>query len=141
MLSGNFMQRNKMLVKGASSFNALVRALKQYIVDVRGQEGSSVPPSAPSGGTSEPNVLFEVGKLSMDTITVFPDGELSVQAVKSQRDPFDPWSYPPPLRTIKYPATFSGWRSSPMRHSSRSGESAVNAPQSLSPGEVDKIEQ
>ena len=52
MLSGNFVQRNKMLVKGASSFNALVRALKQDIVSARGEEGAH--PAAPRGGSSDP---------------------------------------------------------------------------------------
>ena len=139
MLSGNFVQRNKMLVKGASSFNALVRALKQDIVSARGEEGAH--PAAPSGGSSDPNVFFEVDKLSMDTVTVFPDGELSVQAVKSQRELFDPRTSAPALKKIKKPAVFSGGRSTTMRHPFRSGESVVNALQSLSPAEVDKLEQ
>ena len=139
MLSGNFVQRNKMLVKGASSFNALVRALKQDIVSAQGEEGPHS--TAPSGGSADPNVLFEVDKLSMDTVTVFPDGELSVQAVKSQREPFDPRTSAPALKRIKKPAVFSGGRSSTMRHPSHSGESVVNALQSLSPSEVDKLEQ
>ena len=146
MLSGNFVQRNKMLVKGASSFNALVRALKQDIVETRPSADSSGPQTDRSSGSSDPNVLFEVDKLSMDTVTVFPDGELSVQAVKSQREPFDPRTSAPPLRKIRKPAAFSGGRSSTVRHPcgrdpSRSGEDVVNALQSLSPTEVDKLEQ
>ncbi|GAQ91938.1 hypothetical protein KFL_008860040 [Klebsormidium nitens] len=67
MLSGNFVQRNKMLIKGGSSFNSLVRALKSDVLE-RG---------------ADPEVLYSVDKLSMDEVSVFPDGELHVKAVKS----------------------------------------------------------
>ncbi|GFR41222.1 hypothetical protein Agub_g1895 [Astrephomene gubernaculifera] len=64
--------RNRMLVKGGSSFNALVRAMKQDLVE--GGVGAQA-------ATRDPNVLYQVDKLSMDQVTVFPDGELNVQAV------------------------------------------------------------
>ncbi|GLC35838.1 hypothetical protein PLESTB_000499600 [Pleodorina starrii] len=66
--------RNRMLVKGGSSFNALVRAMKQDLVE-----------GGPGGQAAarDPNLLYQVDKLSLDQVTVFPDGELNVQAVAS----------------------------------------------------------
>ncbi|KAG2499362.1 hypothetical protein HYH03_002937 [Edaphochlamys debaryana] len=66
--------RNRMLVKGGSSFNALVRAMKQDLVE--GGPGAQA-------GARDPNLLYQVDKLSLDQVTVFPDGELNVQAVTS----------------------------------------------------------
>lgn len=60
--------RNKMLVRGASSFNALVRAMKQDLVEK-------------GGGKDDPNLLYEVERMSLDKVHVFPDGELKVEAV------------------------------------------------------------
>ncbi|KAF6253208.1 hypothetical protein COO60DRAFT_1669441 [Scenedesmus sp. NREL 46B-D3] len=66
--------RNRLLVKGGSSFNALVRAMKQDLID---------------NGTAakDPALLYEIDKLSMDRVQVYPDGELSVQAVSSAGAP------------------------------------------------------
>ena len=66
--------RNRMLIKGGSSFNALVRAMKQDLVEggAGGRAGS--PPR-------DPNLLYEVDRLSMNRVTVFPDEELNVQAM------------------------------------------------------------
>ncbi|GLI68927.1 hypothetical protein VaNZ11_013348 [Volvox africanus] len=66
--------RNRMLVKGGSSFNALVRAMKQDLVE-----------GGPGGQAAvrDPNLIYQVDKLSLDQVTVFPDGELNVQAVAS----------------------------------------------------------
>ncbi|PNH01101.1 hypothetical protein TSOC_013030, partial [Tetrabaena socialis] len=64
--------RNRMLVKGGSSFNALVRAMKQDLV-----EGGTGAQAA----ARDPNLLYQVDKLSLDQVTVYPDGELNVQAV------------------------------------------------------------
>eukprot|EP00803_Ostreobium_quekettii_P005628 evm.model.scf_702.2 EVM.evm.TU.scf_702.2 scf_702:12004-15294(-) len=61
--------RNKMLVRGASSFNGLVRAMKQELVDTK--------------ATKDPNLLYEVDRLSLDRVHVFPDGELKVEALSS----------------------------------------------------------
>ncbi|KAF8067181.1 hypothetical protein HT031_002228 [Scenedesmus sp. PABB004] len=62
--------RNRLLVKGGSSFNALVRAMKQDLLD--------------SGAAArDPALAYEVDKLSMDHVQVFPDGELAVQAAAS----------------------------------------------------------
>lgn len=61
--------RNKMLVKGASSFNSLVRALKQDLVDHR-------------SAADDPTVMVEIDKLAMDKVHVFPDGELKIEAVR-----------------------------------------------------------
>jgi hypothetical protein len=73
--------RNKMLVKGASSFNALKRALKQDLI-----EGGAAAGGGGIGGggaTRNPNMLYEIDRLSLDHVTVFPDGELNVEAVAS----------------------------------------------------------
>ncbi|KAF8067176.1 hypothetical protein HT031_002223 [Scenedesmus sp. PABB004] len=62
--------RNRLLVKGGSSFNALVRAMKQDLLD--------------SGAAArDPALAYEVDKLSMDHVQVFHDGELAVQAAAS----------------------------------------------------------
>ena len=72
------LQRNKMLVKGGSSFNALIRALKQDLVDSR----------RPKVKMGDENLLYEVDRLSLDEVTVMPDGELKVKAIPNpnQRD-------------------------------------------------------
>ncbi|KAJ9510589.1 hypothetical protein QJQ45_027465 [Haematococcus lacustris] len=66
--------RNRMLVKGGSSFNALVRAMKQDLVEGGAGAGAAA---------RNPNALYEIDKLSLDHVTVFPDGELNVAAVAS----------------------------------------------------------
>ncbi|KAL3152452.1 hypothetical protein ABBQ32_001497 [Trebouxia sp. C0010 RCD-2024] len=65
--------RNRMLIKGGSSFNALVRALKQDVV-------TGAAPTT----TANEKLMYEVDKLSMDHVQVFPDGELNVQAAASR---------------------------------------------------------
>jgi len=72
----NALQRNKMLVKGGSSFNALIRALKQDLVDTR----------KPKRRMGDENLLYEVDRLSLDEVTVLPDGEIKVKAVPPERD-------------------------------------------------------
>jgi hypothetical protein len=54
-------------LQGGSSFNALVRAMKQQVVDT-------------NTGERDPNLLFEINNLSMNKVQVFPDGELDIQA-------------------------------------------------------------
>ncbi len=71
VLTESALQRNKMLVKGGSSFNALIRALKQDLVDSR----------KPKRKMGDENILYEVDRLSLDEVTVFPDGEIKVKAV------------------------------------------------------------
>ncbi|GMH34174.1 hypothetical protein BSKO_02008 [Bryopsis sp. KO-2023] len=66
--------RNKMLVRGASSFNALVRAMKQDLIE----KGT---------GKADPKLMYEVERMSLDKVHVFPDGELKVQAVTSGNNP------------------------------------------------------
>ena len=53
-------------MQGGSSFNALVRAMKQQVVDT-------------NTGAKDPNLLFDINRLSMDKVQVFPDGELDIQ--------------------------------------------------------------
>ncbi|PRW45153.1 centriole proteome [Chlorella sorokiniana] len=64
--------RNKLLVKSGSSFNAMVRALKQDLVTS----------GALARGTG-PAALYEVDKLSLNRLTVAGDGAVQVEAVSS----------------------------------------------------------
>jgi hypothetical protein len=55
LLSGNFVQRNKLIVKGGSSFNGLLRAIKSDVAE--------------SGiGMRNPTLLYGIDKLSMDKV-------------------------------------------------------------------------
>ena len=76
MVTENALQRNKMLVKGGSSFNALIRALKQDLVDSR----------KPKRKMGDENLLYEVDRLSLDEVTVLPDGEIKVKAVPPMQE-------------------------------------------------------
>eukprot|EP00955_Chlamydomonas_euryale_P098459 365146-Chlamydomonas_euryale.AAC.6 len=60
-----------MLVKGASSYNALKRAIKQDLIEA-GAAGTT---------SADPNLLYEIDKLSMERVSVFPDGDVNVQGV------------------------------------------------------------
>uniref|UniRef100_A0A061RCM8 Centriole proteome protein n=1 Tax=Tetraselmis sp. GSL018 TaxID=582737 RepID=A0A061RCM8_9CHLO len=60
--------RNRLLVKGGSSFNGLVRAMKAEMAQ-----------AAETGKPVDPNRIYEIDRLSMDHVQVYPDGELSVQ--------------------------------------------------------------
>eukprot|EP00976_Prorocentrum_cordatum_P026238 532569-Prorocentrum_minimum.AAC.1 len=40
-------------------------------------------------GGRNPSLLYGIDKLSMDKVTVFPDGEINVQAVRTDREPMD----------------------------------------------------
>ena len=51
-----------MLIKGGSSFNALVRAMKQDLVGAVGSGGG--------GRTTNPALLYEIDKLSLDRVQV-----------------------------------------------------------------------
>ena len=51
--------RNRLLVKGGSSFNGLVRQMKQEMAD-----------AAAAGAPMDPNRLYEVNRLSMDQVQV-----------------------------------------------------------------------
>ena len=76
MVTENALQRNKMLVKGGSSFNGLIRALKQDLVDSR----------KPKRKMGDENLLYEVDRLSLDEVTVLPDGEIKVKAVPPRHE-------------------------------------------------------
>jgi len=70
--------RNRMLVKGGSSFNGLVRQMKTEMAE-----------AAQAGKVVDPNRMYEVNKLSMDRVQVFPDGELTIEAVNPENATFD----------------------------------------------------
>ena len=98
ILSGNFVQRNKLVVKGGSSFNGLVRAMKADMLDpntqdekkMRQQAGENVTAATTTTAGRDPaSMLYAVDKLSMQKVSVFPDGELNVQAINPEgTEPF-----------------------------------------------------
>ncbi|KAL4433246.1 hypothetical protein ABPG77_003294 [Micractinium sp. CCAP 211/92] len=63
--------RNRLLVQSGSSFNALVRALKQDLVATGGLQRAG------------PVALLEVDKLSLHSVTAATDGGLAIEAVGS----------------------------------------------------------
>ncbi|KAI8467365.1 MAG: hypothetical protein J3K34DRAFT_395113 [Monoraphidium minutum] len=93
--------RNRMLVKGGSSFNALVRAMKQDLLESGAAQRS-------------PALLYEIDKLSMDRVQVYPDGELAVTAVTSPGGVASPGQSPTRGRA----ASGGGGGGSPLRASS-----------------------
>ena len=78
LVSGNFVQRNKMTVRGGSAFNSLQRALKQDLLDSGAAERNPEALQA----------VYAVDRLALDRVTVFPDGELNIQAVATDVEPF-----------------------------------------------------
>ena len=78
LVSGNFIQRNKLTVRGGSAFHSLQRALKQDLLDS----------GAAARNPEALQALYEVDKLALDRVTVFPDGELNIQAVATDVEPF-----------------------------------------------------
>eukprot|EP00879_Flechtneria_rotunda_P031264 GHRR01034134.1.p1 GENE.GHRR01034134.1~~GHRR01034134.1.p1 ORF type:complete len:500 (+),score=163.75 GHRR01034134.1:2438-3937(+) len=98
--------RNRLLVKGGSSFNALVRAMKQDLLE----SGTA---------TKDPSLLYEIDKLSMDRVQVYPDGELAVQAVAAG-----------PAGTAASAVSTTGSGSHPASRGSR----ATGSPQHRRPG-------
>lgn len=75
--------RNRMLIQGGSSFNALVKALRQQASDSEGEGNSPRTQRHPNG--FESNRRFD--KLSMNSVEVFPDGSLTVEALPAHRFP------------------------------------------------------
>ncbi|KAG0599446.1 hypothetical protein M758_12G152600 [Ceratodon purpureus] len=65
----NYFERNKLLVKGASSFNTLMKVMKHDLT----KKGMTAAPATPE-------VMYEVNNMAMDQVSVFPDGELHVKA-------------------------------------------------------------
>ncbi|EFJ05982.1 hypothetical protein SELMODRAFT_431104 [Selaginella moellendorffii] len=63
MLNSNFVHRNKLLVRGASSFNSVVRAVKSEVL----KKGVN------------PEVIYSIDRMAMDQVSVFPDGDLHIQ--------------------------------------------------------------
>ena len=79
LVSGNFLQRNKMTVRGGSSFNTIQRVLKQDLLET-------------GAAARNPQALraYKVDRLAMNKVSVFSDGEINVQATRAQRrEPFD----------------------------------------------------
>ena len=62
--------RNKMLVRTGSSFNSLVRALKQDLIT--------------SGALKRnPNIAYEISKLSLNRIDALADGEIRIEGISA----------------------------------------------------------
>ena len=80
LVSGNFVQRNKMMVRGGSSFNTVQRVLKQDLLET-------------GAATRNPRALraYKVDRLAMNKVSVFSDGEINVQATRAggRQEPFD----------------------------------------------------
>ena len=77
LVSGNFVQRNKLTVRGGSSFNTIQRVLKQDMLD--------------SGAAARhPAALqaYKVDRLALDKVSVFSDGEINVQATRADVEPY-----------------------------------------------------
>ncbi|KAK3288910.1 hypothetical protein CYMTET_3635 [Cymbomonas tetramitiformis] len=153
LLNGNFVQRNKLMVKGGSSFNGLVRAMKTDVLET----GSA---------RRQPGALYAIDKLSMDHVSVFPDGEINVQAVKREREPMTQ-ATPHQHSRVRLPGSSgqhsgkassrpnsaSGTRTERIRPASPSlgsagkrrpaepnGNKLVDALKAMSPEEVDRLE-
>ena len=77
LVSGNFVQRNKMTVRGGSSFNTIQRVLKQDLLD------TGAASQEPPGVTRVP-----VDRMALDKVSVFSDGEINVQATRGDVEPF-----------------------------------------------------
>ncbi|XP_024528492.1 uncharacterized protein LOC9633539 [Selaginella moellendorffii] len=66
MLGCNYLRKNKLLVKGASSFNSVLRAVKSEAI----KEGVN------------PEVVKSIDEKCMDQVIVFPDGDLRVRPIR-----------------------------------------------------------
>ena len=77
LVSGNFVQRNKMTVRGGSSFNTIQRVLKQDLLDT-------------GAASRNPQALhaYRVDRMALDKVSVFSDGEINVQATRGDVEPF-----------------------------------------------------
>jgi hypothetical protein len=159
LVSGNFVQRNKMTVRGGSSFNTIQRVLKQDLLET-------------GAHTRNPQALraYKVDRLAMNKVSVFSDGEINVQATRAAAST-EPFARGAPTRGIPgrgtagrpTPPPIGGfpprWRGAPVgsRASGRAGSSAgdeeeddaagagqsmlAEALSSLSPEEVDALEE
>lgn len=154
LVSGNFVQRNKMTVRGGSSFNTIQRVLKQDMLET-------------GAAARNPQALhaYKVDRLAMNKVSVFSDGEINVQATRAARqEPFDrgraagaagarvagrptppPIGGPPPRRGA--PGTSSRGRAGGAAgddvpdHGADAGQSMLaEALSGLSPEEVDALE-
>ncbi|KAG0623424.1 hypothetical protein M758_3G173700 [Ceratodon purpureus] len=76
MSENNYFQRNKLLVKGASRFNTLMRVMKNDML----KKGNTAAATA-----ANPEIVYQVGNMAMDQVSVFPDGELHIKAVKPRK--------------------------------------------------------
>lgn len=138
LVSGNFVQRNKLNVRGGSAFNSMQRVLKQDLID----SGAAARQRHMLGGA-----VHNVDRLAMDKVSVFADGEIQMQAVKRAPPPFARGGArrpaPPPLRAapppVPMPRTTAPRPASAPRD--EEGENVlVEALSSLTADEVDALE-
>ena len=138
LVSGNFVQRNKLNVRGGSAFNSMQRVLKQDLID----SGAAARQRQMLGGA-----VHNVDRLAMDKVSVFADGEIQMQAVKRAPPPFARGGArrpaPPPLRAapppVPMPRTTAPRPASAPRD--EEGENVlVEALSSLTADEVDALE-
>ena len=133
------MQRNKLNVRGGSAFNSMQRVLKQDLIDT----GAASRQRHMLGGA-----VHNVDRLAMDKVSVFADGEIQMQAVKTAPPPFARGGArrpaPPPLRAaappVPMPRTTAPRPTSAPRD--EDGENVlVDALSSLTADEVDALEE
>ena len=81
LVSGNFVQRNKMTVRGGSSFNTVQRVLQRDLLET----------GAAARNPQAVARAYKVDRLAMNKVSVFSDGEINVQATRAGRgrEPFD----------------------------------------------------
>ena len=139
LVSGNFVQRNKLNVRGGSAFNSMQRVLKQDLIDT---DAASRQRHMLGGA------VHNVDRLAMDKVSVFADGEIQMQAVKTAPPPFARGGArrpaPPPLRAAAAPVPIP--RTTAPRPTSaprdEDGENVlVDALSSLTADEVDALEE
>ena len=73
LVSGNFVQRNKMTIRGGSSFNTIQRVLKQDFLET-------------GAAARNPQALraYKIDRLAMNKVSVFSDGEINLQATRGE---------------------------------------------------------
>jgi len=132
MLSGNFVQRNKLNIAGGSTFNALQRVMKQDVLDS----------GAVGRYPDQLKAMFEVPRMSLDTVTVFPDGYLNIQAdnSSSRMEPFAKGdTYSESMTDQEQPQPEQASVNLAQRRNSRD-KVLIDALSSLSADEVDALE-
>lgn len=126
MLNVSAPQRNKLIVRGASNFNAMQRAIRQDAVD-----------------QARPDFLARAKQhFTLDSVSIFPDGEMHVQPVQpTTTQPFARMvphggRQPSQLKDGGAAAAGSAHRDARRAEAAASSERVLAALQALNPGEI-----